>query len=89
MSLRKYLYVYNTAKYNNDVIKCGEWVLTGINMHTALTDIDFRLFVHKELTLPSILTKLCGVLKVIVDRWHHLILLSLEVLLEPSSLFNW
>ena len=45
------MYVYNTAKYNNDVIRFGEWVLTGIYMHTALTYIDFRFFVPQKVDI--------------------------------------
>ena len=42
--------------------------------------VDLRLLVPKELTFLSVLTKQCGVVPGLVDRWHHLILLSLEFL---------
>ena len=32
----------------------------------------------KKLTFPSVLTKQCGVVPGMIDRWHHLLLLSLE-----------
>ena len=35
--------------------------------------------VPKQFTFPSALNKLRGVVPGMVDRWHHLILLSLEV----------
>ena len=36
--------------------------------------------VPKELTFPYVLTKQCGVVPGLVDRWHHLMLLSLDIL---------
>ena len=41
---------------------------------------ETRLLVPKELTFPSVLTKQFGLVPGMVDRWHHLVLLSLEVL---------
>ena len=43
------------------------------------------------LTLPSVLTKQCGVVAAMVDRWHHLVLLSLVVLvtLKLRPLLIW
>ena len=34
--------------------------------------------VPKELTFPSVLTKQCALVPDMVDRWHHLVLLSLQ-----------
>ena len=39
-----------------------------------------RFLVPKKLTSPPVLTKKCGVVPGRVDRWHHLILGSLKVL---------
>ena len=36
--------------------------------------------VPTELTFPSVLTKQFGVVTGMVDKWHHLVLLSLNVL---------
>ena len=38
-----------------------------------------RLLVLKELTFPFVLIKQCGVVPDMLDRWHHLVLLSLKV----------
>ena len=49
-----------------------------------------RLLVPKTLTFPSVLTKQCGVVPGMVDRWHHLVLLSLEVvILKLNPQFPW
>ena len=39
-----------------------------------------RLLVPKMLTFPSELTKQCGVVLAMVDIWHHLAHISVEVL---------
>ena len=44
-----------------------------------------RLLVPKNFIFPSVLANLCGVVPGIVDKWHHLILQSLEVILKLSS----
>ena len=47
----------------------------------ALCVNETRLSVTKELTFPSVLTKQCGAVPGMVGRWHHLVLLSLEVVI--------
>ena len=36
-----------------------------------------RLLVPEKFTFPSVLTKHCGMVPGMVDRWHHLLRLSL------------
>ena len=49
-----------------------------------------RLLVPKKVTSPPALTKQCGVVLDMVDRWHHLVLLSLEeVILKLSLIFTF
>ena len=40
--------------------------------------VDYRLQVPKKLTFLSELTKQCGVVQAMVDRWHHLVLLTID-----------
>ena len=44
-----------------------------------------RLLVPKKLTSPSVLTKQWGVVPGIVDKWHHLVLLPLEILYRTQT----
>ena len=54
-----------------------------------------RFLVPKKLTFPSVLTKQCGVVPGMVDRWHHLIIRSqmdhyghLEYLVLTENTYN-
>ena len=48
--------------------------------HIGARDVlDYRLLVPVMFTFPYVLTKHCGVVPGMVDRWHHLLLLSLYV----------
>ena len=41
--------------------------------------VPTRVGFYKSLKVPSVLTKQCGEVPGMVDRWHHLVLLSLEI----------
>ena len=40
--------------------------------------VQTRFLVPKQLTFPSVLTKQSGVVPGMIDRWHHLLIPSLE-----------
>ena len=50
---------------------------------------ETRLLVTEKFTFPSVLTRHCGVVPGIVDRWHHLLLLSLRVYMCHTQTEFW
>ena len=55
------------------------WLSQGLGRQST------KLIIPEKLTFPSVLTKQCGVVSDMVDRWHHLTLLSLEIFYSQTE----
>ena len=62
----------------------GKAVKSEVDMQVSA---ETRLLVHKQLMFPSVWTKQSGLVPGMVDRWHHLILLSVEILVPKELMF--